>query len=637
MGTMKRRAPEPEAPSYTSLVASAARVNSSINGLPVTGRDRAWQGTAYQMYKDVGEFRYACDWVGSMMSKAVLFPTKRERAGVIEPILDGTPRAYMDDLFNHPDGRAEMLRLIGIHLTIAGECYLVGYDNPDPLADDSYTWEVVSPLKITRQGGATGRWRVNNEVIDVDPDNVLVIRIWRQDPEDSRFAMAPSRSLLPVLGEILRLTQHVAAQVDSRLAGAGILLMPNEMTFPPPPESVDSQGNTVIHHHDNDAESLMSTITEAMSASIKDRASASALVPIVITAPAEAISAVKHLTFWSELDSQAIELRTEAIRRLALGMDMPPEVLQGNTDANHWSAWQADESAIKSHTEPLLKIISSSIAQGYLRPMLKADGMEFNELRDYSVGADTSEMRLRPNRSKEAFELFDRGAISQETLRRETGFTVEDAMNDKERTTWFLEKVASGSTTPELVSQALQAIGVPIGTTTPENATPTETGGERTAETQEARPTPTLKEHPERALPDEHRNSQARESKRRRAIEESTGALVAAAEQLTIRAFERAGNKLKNRMQTKPRVPASELYSFVAVGSEDVDFLLEDAWAHLPPVAKRYGVEPATLEPILHQYAHDALVNAKPHSFERFDEHVKTSLEATTGMTEAKK
>ena len=49
-------------------------------------------------------------------------------------------------------------------------------------------------------------------------------------------------------------------------------------------------------------------------------------------------------------------------------MDMPPEVLQGAGDANHWSAWQADESAIKAHTEPLLKLITTTISRQYLGP-----------------------------------------------------------------------------------------------------------------------------------------------------------------------------------------------------------------------------------------------------------------------------
>ena len=70
-------------------------------------------------------------------------------------------------------------------------------------------------------------------------------------------------------------------------------------------------------------------------------------------------------------------------------------------------------------------------------------------------------------------------------------------------------------------------------------------------------------------------------------------ALTAAADQLAIRAFERAGNRLKNGMKVKPNVPASELYSFVSLDVDQAGELLEDAWAHAAPVAERHGIDPS--------------------------------------------
>lgn len=614
MGTMKTVPPKismASSPS-TSLVASATKLGKAgaMQVQSVSGRDKEWQQRAYNMYDEIGEFRYACDWVGSMMSKAILVATQKVN-GVVTPLTQGTAADLVEQLFNDDDGKAEMLRLIGVHMTIAGECFLVGYDNKDPFGDEDYVWQVASPTSIRRSGGNTGKWSVNSVEINENPDDVLVIRMWRQHPTDSRLAVAPSKALLPVLGEILRLTQHVAAQVDSRLAGAGILLIPSEITFPPPPETNAGNGAPAATHHANDAESLMVVIQQAMSESIKDRASASALVPIVITAPGEAITNVKHMTFWSELDRQSIDLRNEAIRRLALGMDMPPEVLQGTADMNHWSSWQADESAIKAHTEPLLKIITSSLAQGYLRPLLRAAGVD--DLRSFSINADTSEMRLRPNRSKEALELYDRGALSEETLRRETGFGPEDGMDRDQRAQWFRLKVASGSTTPELVENALVELGV-----IKKSAAPQQDTDERV---QESRPTPSLKGHPETGTPDEHRNAQKRESRQR--VAQNSLALTAAADQIAIRAFERAGNKLKNTMKVKPAVAAAELYSFIELDDMQAASLLDDAWAHLPPVAERYGVDPKWLQKALHEYAVECMTTQTPHAIEQLAAHLE--------------
>ena len=49
----------------------------------------------------------------------------------------------------------------------------------------------------------------------------------------------------------------------------------------------------------------------------------------MVTAPDDAIDKPRLLTFWSELDAATMELRNEAIRRFALGMDLPPEQVLG--------------------------------------------------------------------------------------------------------------------------------------------------------------------------------------------------------------------------------------------------------------------------------------------------------------------
>jgi hypothetical protein len=416
-------------------------------------RSTSWQPDAWIFYHTIGEFRYACDLQGSLISRATLF-VGREVGGKHVPEQTGPAVDVLADFFGDADGRAEMLRLAGIHLAVAGEFFIVGYTDPE---DEQDVWQIVAATAIKRQGD-DGPWSVNNIQIDLDPKDVFVTRIWRPDPENNELAMSPTRAVLAILGEIHRLTEHVAAQVDSRLAGAGILLMPSDMSLPTPPAVEGAEQKTA-----NTADELMVILQTAMAASIQNRGDASALVPIVVTAPAEAIAAVQHMTFWSELDQHAIELRTEAIRRLALGMDLPPEMLLGMGAGNHWSAWQADESAIKAHSEPLLKLITSSLTAGYLRSTLRDEGVAEDEIAQLSIRADTSEMRLRPNRSKEAMEMYDRGELSGKALLRETGFDTTDAMDDEERASWFLRKVAAGSTTPELVEAALRALKVPLG------------------------------------------------------------------------------------------------------------------------------------------------------------------------------
>jgi hypothetical protein len=593
-----------ETPQANSLVASAARIGKSgQKSYHRIAESIAWQNEAWRMYHIIGEFRYSCDFVGAMLSKAVLFASVK-KAGKRKQVKTGPAVEIMESLFSDDDGRAEMLRQIGIHMTVAGELYVVSYPNPDEFGDEDDIWEIATPAQITKVDG--GKWRVNNKDLDVDPEDVLVIRIWRPDPEKPWKATSPAQAVLPILGEIYGLTQHVAAQIDSRLAGAGILLVPSEMTFPAPPP-VEGQEQRVA----NDAEDLMRVLAEAMQTSIQNREDASALVPIVIKAPAEAIASIKHLTFWTQLDEQAIALRNEAIRRLALGLDIPPEVLQGLSESNHWSAWAADESTIKAHAEPLLKLITTALAQGYLRPLL-ADDVPGPTLRSFSIGADTSEMRLRPNRSKEALELYDRGELNGESLRRETGFSDDDAQKDDDRIAFYLRKVASGSTTPELVEAALKALGVKLDVTPQLVDQPSGTEG---------RPTPSLEEHPQTGIPDPEVSDRRRDARDRGNVpsafpENRAAALIAACEQVVVRALERAGNKLKNKMQVKPTCAAVDIYKFVR--SEDTEFLLDDAWTHVAAIAERHRIPAIWLEGVLESYCTQLLVEQTPHTFGTF-------------------
>jgi hypothetical protein len=372
----------------------------------------------------------------------------------------------------------------------------------------------------------------------------------------------------------------------------------------------------------------MNILMQAMARSIQNRDDASAIVPIVVTASAEDIAAVKHLTFWSELDEKAIELRKEAITRIAMGMDMPPEVLQGAADSNHWSAWQADESAIKAHTEPLLKIITTALGTQYLRPLLAEDPAYNTErLSAYSVGADTSEMRLRPNRSKEALELYNLGELSGTALRRETGFDENDKMGDEELSKWLTRKAAQGSTTPELVEAALNELGVRLTVVHPE---------EPAAAGTEGRPAPSLQDHPENNIPDPEvsgRRKEARDEGRVPSADvERKASLIGASEQVVVRALERAGNKLKSKMQVKPTCAAADIYKFVA--ADDTAFLLDDAWTHLPLIAARARVSASALTALLEDYTTKLLTSQEAHSFEKFARYLDAGM-AHTLMEEA--
>jgi len=517
--------------------------------------EKAWQERAWLWYDTIGEFRFACAWVGNVLSRAVLHVA---RDG--ERVEDGPAFDALHSLFGGREGQKEMFRQLGIQFTVAGEAYLVGEDGGDDPGDK---WWIVASTELTKVGDA---WRIGKKEVK-DP---LIIRLWRPHPKTNNAPDSPARAVLPVLAEIDGLTKHVSAQIDSRLAGAGILLLPDNITFATTSNVTEDENG---EHQSNMAlDPFLDELMQTMMTAIANREDPSALVPILLQANGEYLDKVRHLVFSTPLDEQAIELRKEAIRRLALGMDMPPEVLTGTGEVNHWGAWQIEDASIKAHTEPLLQIIVTSLTEGYLRPYLEATGMTAEEARNFAFTVDTAHMRLRPDRSKEAIELYDRGVLAAEAAIRENGFETDDAMGDEERREFFIRKAASGMTTPEVVAAALEMLGVKLPID-PETITVRE---------HPATETPSLMEHPDRNPPDPN-------ARRHRRSEEA-----AVAEVVVFRALERAGNRIKSKYRDRISMGAENvaphtLHRFTQkMTPEQVDDVLMDAWTilgSLPPIS----------------------------------------------------
>lgn len=564
------------APRQGALVASATNIPGDKKSFHKTAQ--SWQDASWNYHDSIGEFEFVANWTGNLLSRAVLGVYRNgERVDSTDPVYD-----VLKQLYGGMANQSAMLRQFGIHFTVAGECYLVSYDD-----GGVEVWDVVAPQNISKDAGS---WKINNKTIN-DP-NPMIIRLWNRHPRYPDQATAPARAALGIMAEIAGLSDHVMAQIRSRLASAGLLMIPNGMAAASSPSSQGGeQGNTVS------ADGFVKMMYDTMSRGILNRDSAEALVPMVLTAEGEDIEKVQHLTFWSGLDENALALRSEAIRRLALSLDIPPEVLTGSGDMNHWSAWNVDEAAIKSHTEPLLLRVCHDLTVGYLRPAIS--DLEGVDVSEYSIGADTSEMRLRPNRSKEALELHDRGALSQAALLRETGFKDTDQADDSDRKLQLLWKMATGSATPEMVSAAAKEFGVDL---VPEGTN-----------MREARPDPSLKDHPTQDAPDTQEASATRV------------ALRAASEVMVFRAFERAGNKMKNQMKFAARgVDPSESYLFRKCSAEEIEFLLDGSFSQTSRFAGRYGVNAEAWASTLEGYCWSRIEEQKPHDPDVLAVHLET-------------
>ena len=168
---------------------------------------------------------------------------------------------------------------------------------------------------------------------------------------------------------------------------------------------------------------LSRLLSRTMKRSIDDPESSAAVTPIVVSAPKDTVDSFQHLTLDTDLTETALETREKAIRRLALSLDIPPEVLTGLGDSTHWNANLVDESALRQHIAPMMATICEAMTTAVLHPMLGDEDVSGEEI---VIGFDMSNLSQKQDKSDNAKAAYDKGAISEDAFRRELGFGDED-------------------------------------------------------------------------------------------------------------------------------------------------------------------------------------------------------------------
>jgi hypothetical protein len=409
-GPVPARTAEPAANEPQTVTASATPITSPRTELVRT--TDAWQDEAWSYYDTLGEFRYGVDWVSSMLSRIRLYAARLE-PGADEPVRAdaGTAVDLMTTLGGGVAGQAQLMAGFGAQLAVPGEGYLVG-----ETINGIEKWAVRS---IDEVRAARGKFEVADEASSANGikwrplgENSLVTRVWRPHKRWHYKADSPARAARVKMRELELINRYITSQFLSRLASAGVLLLPNEVTFPVREEFADAPDPFVAEWIEIAAEAIRTPGTAA------------AVVPIPIKVPAEYVDKIKHVDFTLQLDEKILDKRDSAIKGLATMLNMPAEVLLGMGDVNHWGQWMLEESALKTHIAPDAELICLAVTQGYLQPRLRASGVQ--DWANWVAWYDMSELALRPDRSDDAIQLYDRLEINGAALRRETGFAESD-------------------------------------------------------------------------------------------------------------------------------------------------------------------------------------------------------------------
>lgn len=607
-----------------SLIASAARMK--MDGLAWRSYkfgDDTWQTEAWRLYDIVGELRFIANWVGSACSRVRIYVAEVDDNGRVQKeVAKKKVAGLADTLFGGPPAKAEALRMLGINMTITGEAFIVGRSASDPESDE---WSIVSTSELKRWGSNIAQLNPDGTKESIDPRKDLIIRVWTPHPRRNLWADSPTKAALPMLWEIERLTRFVFAQIDSRLVSAGLVPIPKEISFSDQDPDLGP------------SEALTDILMKTGSASLRGEGTAAGVVPIFVEMPLEALGKIDVIKFGSELSTQALELRAEAIRRLALAMDIEPSILTGAGEANHWGAWQIVEGQINVHIVPLMVRICDALTTAYLQPALKA----LKESPDrYVFWYDTAPLTVRPERLKDTREMYEKGLVSRATVLLSGDYKISDAPSDEEDLMRFtrelmlrdpallqnpaIRKVAGY--TEEILPAAtviMPAPGTPGAGPPPPPVPPTgisaTPGGPMPLET-EAQNAPGGPPPVPSGAPTGIAASAS--------VPPSVNTFVLA-NATCLRALERAGRRLLDR-SSRGRwadVPPYELHTRIRVRNPPHALqLLDGAWDHLSVLAEAVDpdMDTGALKNALHDYCFTLLLKEQAHNVQLLGEYLRS-------------
>lgn len=375
-----------------------------------------WQLQALSHYDSIGEVRFASHFLARMMSRVRYFPAILESDGKLTEITEGPPVERLNRIQDPGGGRSQLQYRYGLLQVVTGEGVLFGYR----LETDEERWKFLwkDEVKIREDGVAVRLDANQKETSDVG----VAYRMWTPHPRHSDLPDSALRSVLDICEELLILTASVRGTATTRMTN-GMMLIPSELS----PNALEPLG-------EEDAENniFLKEFTEHVQAQIESPASAAGKVPFLLEGSYEFLDGVRWVpTHDPQTDYMEKDLRTEAIKRLALGMDMPPEALLGMTDANHWTAKQVMHDMWRSHGIPKSEQFADDLSEEYLRRGLEEDGyVDWNQV---VVGIDDSQVVISPDRTEDADKALDRIAISFAGYRQMKGIPEDLAPSDEEK------------------------------------------------------------------------------------------------------------------------------------------------------------------------------------------------------------
>lgn len=419
----------PDAP--RSMIASAARISVAEAMFPLLRfTDEAWSREAWLYYQSNGELSYTADYIGAAISLVRLTINHVDERGVMQGEVKDDPEveALAHTMLGGPSMRAGVLRALSVGLTVAGSTYLIGRAARAGAPDE---WTVVAGQFVRTSGGKVlvdfglGQWETLNPARDI------IMRVWRQSPERPLLAVSPARALLLTFAQLQKLRMFMSSELNSRIAsGGGLYPLPMELNFPGDADSNIPPG----------AAGVAQLVYESAASNIEGYGTAAAIAPTFFEAPIDVIDKMmkEPIRFDVPLSDHAMDYRKELIADVARGMNVPSDVVEGMSNANHWQAWWATEEFATKTVAPDITLIVNALTNAWLKGALKALGKDPDR---YMVWFDLAPLNNTADKFTDTLNLYREGAVSLETLLASANYNMSNAPKTKEfiqRKLWVL-------------------------------------------------------------------------------------------------------------------------------------------------------------------------------------------------------
>lgn len=417
-------------PAFNNVTASAAVIPPRRMHDPeyTSEQDQLWD-----YYQRLEEFSAAVNWKANAISRVRLIAAEFTPGGDEPiPITEGPIADAVAQFAGGIGGQAQILGETAIHLNVPGEGWLCGVE--DDFGD--ITWKVYSAdeLRVRRIEGNIERYQVRTgesvRAWVTLPDDTLVVRFWRPHPRWGWKATSRAAYALSAMKELDLINRRIIAETISRMAANGVILYDRgKLSFPDLPTPVNAES----------VDPFAQILVDVGSKGIADPTSAQAAIKIPIGADLgdsdiRVSDLIEVIDFSNPFSERMLDQRAAAVTRLATALDIPAEQLTGLGNMNHWGAAQIEESGIKVHITPDMEMICHAFTEGYLYPTLEAEGRAIVGPQGGRpvIWYDPSEIVMRPDRSNEALEAYDRGELTGAALLRELGFSAADQPDEDE-------------------------------------------------------------------------------------------------------------------------------------------------------------------------------------------------------------